>query len=266
MIIDALGPSDLQTAKHLYDDLLHIRDERGVLYVHYRSAPDRATLFSVLEEVRFMCLDGFRPILHFEGHGTEKDGFAVGVMQERVSWLELGAILSSINLITRNNLGVVMAACYGFFQFDAVNIEEPCPFNIFIAPPSEVKAGFLNDRMPVMYRTLFQTRSLKRALECLDKSFIQFHAESFFCLAFASYLKNHCMGRTASTRQENMLTRATNAGLVQNRDRRRELRKQFKALIRKPEEHFYRMARRFLHGQRTVRFQDLEVFARHRGT
>ena len=264
VILDALAPSDLQTARRLHEDLAHLRAANGAPWVHYRSVPDRRSLFSALKEIELLCRKGFRPVLHFDGHGTKEKGLNLGSSGEFTRWTELGDSLLTINTTTRNNLGVVMAACYGLYQMDAVDIEKPCPYNFLIAPPEEVPAGFIDDRMRELYNTLFRTRSLVRAVTCLDSKFIQFHAESFFCLVFARYLKHMCAGRVAAERNDRFLTQAVHEGFAPNRDRRRELRKVFKHLIKRPEPQFYRMSRKFLHGQRSVRYEDLESFVRAR--
>lgn len=261
VIIDALAASDLQTARRLFDDLTHLRDEDGASYVQYFKATTKAELVSILAAIRSAALCGFKPILHFEAHGSKGIGLHIGAGHESISWQELGERLREINIASRNGVGIVMAACFGFEQLEAIDILKPCPYNFLIGPPEEVQSGFIDDRMSLVYRELFASRSLERAIALLNDKFVRFQAELFFCTVFVRYLRNNCTGSNAARRVEALLSRAIGEGLAPDRQRRRELRKTFKTLIRKPEADYYRMSRRFLHGKRTVQYEEVLAFA-----
>lgn len=261
VIIDALASENLQTARRLFEDLAPIRDEDDVPYVQYHKAKSRADLEAILSAVRSACLDGFKPILHFEAHGSKDKGLQIGENDEMVSWADLGEMLREINIASRNSLGVVMAACFGFEQLEAVDILKPCPYSFLIGPVEEVAAGFIDDRMVLVYRKLFSSRSLESAIALIDEKFVRFQAELFFCTVFLRYLRHNCMGSGAAKRSEALLSQAVSEGLVPDRQRRRELRKAFKRLIRNPEADYYRMSRRFLHGKRTVTYEEVRAVA-----
>jgi hypothetical protein len=158
-----------------------------------------------------------------------------------------------------------MATCFGFEQLEAVDILKPCPYNFLIGPPEEVLSGFIDDRMSFVYRELFASRSLERAIALLNDNFVRFQAELFFCAVFVRYLRSNCTRSSAARRVEVLLSRATGEGLVPDRQRLRELRKTFKTLIRKPEADYYRMSRRFLHGKCTVQYEEVLAFANRLG-
>lgn len=262
VIIDVLAASDLQTARRLFDDLTHLRDQEGAAYVQYFKANTKTELVAILDAVRSATLSGFKPILHFEAHGSKENGLQIGVGPENISWQELGEKLREINIASRNSIGIVMAACFGFEQLEAIDILQPCPYNFLIGPPEEVQSGFIDDRMSLVYRELFASHSLEQAIALLDDKFVRFQAELFFCTVFVRYLRRNCMGSSAARRTEALLSRAVAEGLAPDSQRRRELRKTFKTLIRRPEANYYRMSRRFLHGKRTVHYDEVLACAR----
>jgi len=256
-----LATTDLQTARRLFEDL-DMRDEHGTRYVQHHKARSKSELIALLDGICSACLSGFKPIIHFEAHGSTGIGLEVGELGEIISWSELGDRLREINVAARNGIGVVMAACYGFEQLEAVDILRPCPYNFLIGPVKEVAAGFIDDHMVGVYRKLFESRSLEHAMKLVDGEFFRFQAELFYCTVFVRYLRNNCMGRGAERRVETLLTRAVGEGLASDRNKRRELRRSFKALIRSPEADYYRMGRHFLHGKRTVPFAEVIAVAR----
>ena len=262
VIIDGLAPDDPQTATRLYDDLLHLRDLHGGLFATYRRAEDRESFLATLAHLRAQCLLGMRPIVHIEAHGDRERGLEIGVGKQIVTWSELADALAEMNAITRNNLGVVISACHGFYAIQDIDIQKPCPFYFLVAPTKEVSAGLIEDKMPAFYQTLLATHSFDHAEARLGPKFQTFLAEKFFCINFARQMRDHSIGKGAQRQVEDLVTRAVTEGAAPNREAIRSLRRRFRAYVRSPEAAYYQMSRVFLHGRRAASFIELRDFVR----
>jgi hypothetical protein len=259
-IVDALPRGDYQTARRLHDDLLHLKNGSGEPFSCYSRVDSAEDWFSVLRQVEKDCLNGYRPILHIEAHGNEQQGVLLGASNTYLSWGDLGESFLRINEITKNNLGVVLAACHGLFHAYQVDILQPCPYAFLVAPDDQIGAGMVDEQMNHVYRALRQTGELHTAFEQLGSSFKKFHAEAFFCNAFADYLCESCFGRGLKDRKERLLTLALEGGAAENGMDKRQIR----GVIREHEYEadYKRLSKRFLHGRSTVEYREVLAYAR----
>lgn len=260
VIVDGLGPDDHQTGRRLYEDLMHLRDPHGGLFAAYEKVTDRAEFVALLTRMRQQCSAGIRPIVHIEAHGDRERGLGIGELREWVSWDELGATLAEMNALTRNNLGVVVGACHGFYLLNNLSIEKPSPYYFLIAPTDEVSAGLIEDKMPPFYRTLLNTRSFEPAAASLGKQFQCFLADKFYTVTFARQLRDHSIGAGAKRNVEQLVSRAVREGKATNREEIRTLRLRLRPWVKSPEWTYYQMARVFLHRRPAVNFLQLKTF------
>ena len=262
VIIDGLAPDDTQTATTLYDGLLHLRDSHGGQFATYRRVEDRESFLAILAGLRVLCQQGLRPIIHIEAHGDRDRGLEIGTGKELIAWSELADAFAEMNAITRNNLGVVISACHGFYAIQDIDIQKPCPFYFLIAPTEEVSTGLIVESMPAFYQTLLATHSFEHAEAKLGPNFQVFLAEKFFCITFARHMRDHGIGSGAQRRIEELVTKAVNEGKAPNRETIRSLRRRFREVVRSPEAIYYQMSREFLHGRRAGNFIALRDFVR----
>ena len=148
LIIDCLASTDYQTARRLDEDLVHLRHGDGTPVSNLFKITNRPHRVAELDRVRAEAVrSGLCPSVHLEGHGTREAGLAISDSGERIAWGELGAVLAEINRATRNNLGVVLAACFGAYALDAIDIEAPSPFAVLLGPQAQVSAGDVDEAM-----------------------------------------------------------------------------------------------------------------------
>lgn len=262
IIIDALGEDDLQTGIHLRDDMRDATEVSRPGYCQYFKVESESHFFTVLEKINEHTKNGFRPILHIEAHGDKDSGIRIAASGEFVSWSKLLPKLQEINGNSKNNLGVVMAACFGLNALRPLRIEDPCPFYFLIGSEFEVPAGYIDDALKEFYIELNRQNSLDDAMMKIDAKFRQFHAEKFFFVTFAKYMKNACMGAGAQRRVERLLTEVVQSGSITNRATLRTLRKNAKAFVRLQEHAFNKLSSRFLHGRKSISYEKLRQFAR----
>lgn len=262
IIVDALRKSDLQTAIHLRDVVQDATSESHPGYCQYRRVTSGSEFHSFLDEINEGVKNGMRPILHIEAHGDKDLGIQISASGETIPWQTLLPKLQTINKNSKNNLGVVMAACYGLHAIRRLNFMEPSPFYFLVGSEEGVSAGYIDDSMKDFYLELNRTNSLDNAMRKVDKNFKQFHAEKFFYVMFGKYMKRHCMGAGGQRRVERLLTGLRERGVVTNGDTMRAFRRCAKSFVRNPKQAFHKYASVFLHGRISVRYAELEKFIR----
>ena len=262
IVIDALRSSDMQTARRLEEELLPLRHGDGTAYCRIIKTPDKQSFISGLQSIAAECELGLKPVLHIEAHGDKLSGLEIGDQCEMVTWQELEDELARINKNTGNNLGVVLASCWGLYAISPLRIADPTPYYFLIGPDKEVSAGYIENQMKKFYIALFESSSLDNAMSKVEQEFKQYHSEQFFYRVFASYLRKACMGKGASLRAERLVSGAIERGAPNNRETLRILRKSAKNFVKPSKESFNRHARHFLHGKVPVSYELLLQFVK----
>lgn len=179
-------------------------------------------------------------------HGDLSRGVRLAASGEFLSWPDLVAGLRKINVATGNNLCVVSGACFSMNAVWEVTLSEPCPFFILIAPGKEVSSGFLEDRTPAFYKAAFESLEIVAAHEKhLAPNLALHHCERMLAYGLANYVRNFCIGANGSRRREQVLTKAITAGLANNRQDRRRIRRAAKTWTRPNPAMVDRFTRRF---------------------
>lgn len=193
IIFDALAETELQTARRLHEDLTdycQVIGRQG--YCSYHKIKSKQMLIAAMRVVLTECKAGVLfPVLHFECHGDSEKGLYLQGSNEYVGWEELVRHISEINQATRNNTGVVLAACHGFEISRFVTFKAPCPFSYLIATPNEVQAGHLRDVIPGFYKCVVQSGDLETGLTFLDSRLKLFHCGEWFYQTLASFMVNN---------------------------------------------------------------------------
>ena len=111
-VIESLRPGDRGTGKSLYNDvLLPISIREPDLKVEFACPTDKKGFFDVLSAVEKDANDGIYSMVHFECHGS-KDGLQLTNL-DIVAWDELRNALIRLNLASKLNTVIVVAACNG---------------------------------------------------------------------------------------------------------------------------------------------------------
>lgn len=259
-ILDGLKSTELQTAKHLYEELSDLKYETEIPYCSIVSIASRVELFFALDQIREYCIKGIKPIVHIEAHGGKSTGIFLGDKEEQVSWDELVSHLGKINETSKNNLGVVMAACFGLYAIQPIKITKPSPFYFLIGSDERISGGDIDNVMKNFYRVLFQSSSLQTAMKEVDEKFKQFHVEKMFCVAFGRYIKQQCVGKGRRARVEKLLSDLVEKGMPRNRENIRNSRQKIKQLVKPSKILFDRYANLFMHGRYSITYEQLYAF------
>lgn len=208
VVIESLR-GERRTGLHLFNDLeVEFRSAKfGIEYVDVARRVQMQRLFTQL--TRAASDRGLRPILHLEAHGTEHgDGLVLAPSGETVAWDEFALMARALNVVTANNLVVVLAVCRGFKAVLAATVVEPVPFCLLVGPDRPVTNQQILSSFGPFYRTLISLNEMGEALRHLPAGYAHFNCEELFAGAMASYFRRHSAGRGRRERVERLVSEA----------------------------------------------------------
>jgi len=248
--INSLRPDEAGATRRVLEDLCPFLDSIVVPYEVF-TPNNSVELISFLKGVAVVALQGSRPIIYFDMHGSRSQGLWIASSEEFISWSSLVDVLRQINLATNNNLCVISAACFGLHVINSMTITKAVPFYILIAPENKISFGFVEDRMLKFYKSVFEELDVSNAHSLyLTPEFTLFHCEKMLAVSLTKYVLNHCFGKGGETRRERLLTEAIiERGLPNNRGTRRSLRGQIRDLVKPTEALLQKSADTFLVGR-----------------
>lgn len=143
VILDSIPDGELNTAKHLRDDLLDLsyslNKSLEVRYHRIETFKDlESGISKILNEIKTEALI---PWLHIEGHGSEDEtGFQLAG-GENCSWVQLKKLITPLNICTDLNIHLILATCFGGTFAKAISTTDRAPVSGLIGPKYEVKVG-----------------------------------------------------------------------------------------------------------------------------
>lgn len=199
VILDAIPDGELNTARRLKEDLQDLAYTLSktleVRYIRLNSYSDLENgIFKLLKEVKE---SGLVPWLHLEGHGSpDEAGFQLG-NGHNCSWEQLKELVTPLNIITDLNTLLILATCYGGTFVKTISTTDRAPVSGLIGPKHEVKVGEVEKGFIALYKTFFETGSLKNALVALQETapeglYYRTTAERFFYEVWCSYKQVQC--------------------------------------------------------------------------
>lgn len=207
IVIESLDSN--KSSKGVYEDIIRIRSEMNNLDSEYIRVKNKTEFKSVINSIKTQCEEGeILPYIHLETHGSI-DG--IKFIEDRITWNELKELLRPINIASRNNLLISVAACYSS-NIVKILIEEIMlgynPItpvfgiigsNIEI-PESELEVGFTE-----FFDELIQSRDISKGLKRLtlstsDKYKFEFGTcMSVYKKAVNSILRSYVQNRFSSS-------------------------------------------------------------------
>lgn len=171
IILESLPPEDRRTGSELSNDLQYYRLERRVdIPIEIYKVRGRTDLFQAIESVGAAAESGETPILHVECHGlADRSGLSLSDYTT-VAWGEITAPLVRINLATRCNLLLSVAACYGAHSVLAMAQTERAPFWAILAPRDEIAPRDLYGPYLRYYGELLRSGDGDRALAAMTEA------------------------------------------------------------------------------------------------
>lgn len=149
-IVEWLPPNEQRTGKLLHE---WMQAQRPRWSVHSNCVTKGDVLSSIARATNLAKKSGMIPVLHLEAHGNEDclglpDGHGGS---EVLTWDELTEPLQKLNLATRCNLVVVVAACIGFGGIKAFRRGPRAPAVALVGPNATITSGSLLSGMKEFY-------------------------------------------------------------------------------------------------------------------
>ena len=218
VIIDSVRGDEMQTGRALYDDLRDIANQCSpVPAVRFARAGSTAELSAAIgQQESHAASGGSYPMLHIEAHGNESGiELANG---ELVGWDQMREFLVPLNIATRLNLIVTVAACQGGNIGKSIRLTDRAPVWGLIGPARDLSAGRLRQDFGSFYQTLIREQSPKAAIDALHAgessgAYFQATAEGLFYKGWRSYQLSYCTAGQLDRRARKMHKDAKNRGI-----------------------------------------------------
>lgn len=200
VIIESLGKGEVSTGRELakYVSSLdsYVELQLSLEIVDCQSAQSlKDSLVELTNETKERELV---PLLHIECHGTYKgDGLSLANGDE-IRWTELAPLIEELNLATKFNLLLFLAACNAFYFIEEMSAIRPSPVYAVVAPSDEIDPAEVMRGTRGYYRKLFDSGDAGIALNVLrgDKlscgKWYGINAEEWFEKTIISYVQTHC--------------------------------------------------------------------------
>lgn len=198
VVIQSLETLEVQTGQILVDLLTALLSEYeptlNVVAYNCSSALEFRRLMNDLTHEA--AINGDRPVLHLECHGSLTEGieFENG---STLGWQECGELLTQLNIATRFNLLVVLAACYGAHLNGQYSPIKPSPAFCIVAPTEEIDPADAIGGFRTFYTHLLRTGDAGLASTALAKlpissgQWFSQLAEDWFVDLVENYVKSH---------------------------------------------------------------------------
>lgn len=194
-ILSSLKAGEAYTA---YDLAKFIETERNnsgfqfdLRHIEFDGIEELTLIFGAIQQE---IDNGEIPLIHFECHGDQFDGLVFRDGTE-ITWHNLSKYLLSINIATKFNLLVCLAACFGAFFIEYMRPSRPCPCWAVVAPTDEVHPGQVMSGFRKFYSALLRTRSVNEAQQALrtaEGRWFLNNAEFWYLEVVQHYVENQC--------------------------------------------------------------------------
>lgn len=214
-VIESLRVKDTKTGQFLFNDVIKRRLEQKGLNNNCEllMPTSRETFFESLEHIRKETIFKLvNPIIHFELHGS-KEGIQVS-NNDIITWDEIQFRLTELNFITKCNLFITMATCYGGYIYSVIKPNLRCPFWGFVGPFETVYGDEVLENYGAFYDEFIQSLDFNKAVIALNNSnlngkstFKFYNTEYAFKIAYENYEKKYFT--------EEIVEKRLNAGLTE---------------------------------------------------
>lgn len=190
--ITSLEANEVAWSREIIAELEPIFGRNQLPFRHHEIDSADALLL-LLDEIAEGARQGMRPMLHMYMHGNDQG--LVTATEELVPWGAVVPRLRAINVASNGNLCLVVNACHAYNAISQVDIREPSPIHMLIAPESEVFVDFLKTATVEFYEELFYSLQINKAFEKhLSDQLRIFIDAHFFTALLARYIKSNCLG------------------------------------------------------------------------
>jgi hypothetical protein len=213
-VIESLSDQERKTGTDLYNRIIKPRLLNQVgLFSFFISVSNKREFIEALEFIVADCSKNARgPLLHIECHGSE-DGLLMA-SRELVTWAEMKPFLIYLNIQSRLNLLVVLAACSGANLLRTLDPREPAPVWGIVGPKYRISDVELFDDFSAFYSEIITSLNGWRAIEKLNGGsigpnwrYLFTSAELFFKQLYQVYVTDFGNEKVLRKREDSIIAR-----------------------------------------------------------
>ena len=218
LLVDSIPKGEYNTARRLFGDLqTYASAYSPTPAVNYSRAESGDEFIQCILKCRKNADEqDIVPMLHIECHGDE-DGFQFAD-GSYADWDELKLPITELNIATRLNLMIAVAACTGGALAKVIRMGDRAPFWGLIGPTQSLTAGELEHAFSAFYLALLSTKSPSKAIQAMDAAtnpglFWRTTSQGLFEKVWAGYKKDHCTPEALELRAKRMKEHLQQAGV-----------------------------------------------------
>lgn len=206
-IIESLPEKELKTGTRLHEDIKTINEAYGHdLKITLHNIKTKEDFFSLLATLTDDAnRNDLYPILHIEIHG-DKCGLKLS-SGDFISWNALKPYLIKLNIATKLNLFIVLAACYGAYLAEILSCIDRAPCCGLVGPKDKILTGDIGPSYYAFYAELLTSlnggAAIKKLQDAIPKNNGIYHpviAEFFFKQVFRKYFEVNCSDKEIESR------------------------------------------------------------------
>jgi len=114
-------------------------------------------------------------LIHLEMHGDENKKGLILSDQSLVTWVELIEKFRDINIITKDNLFITMATCFGRYLYLGVDPYKKSPFSGYISASIAVYPDEIVEKFFILFENLIDKGNLVKAYLDMEKTESNFY-------------------------------------------------------------------------------------------
>lgn len=219
LIVDSIPEGELNTAQRLAEDIrtyanAYPETSPSVEILRIESADE--FMMVLAECAKRATEEDVIPMLHVECHGCAQ-GFQFAD-HSILDWPEIKGPLTNLNIATKLNLMVTVAACTGGAIAKTVSLSDRAPFWGMIGPTDSIHPEELETAYRALYTTLIQTGSPAEALKAFEASskpgqYWSTTAYGLFKKGWAAYKSTYCSEQMMNVRVLRMVEECRRRGL-----------------------------------------------------
>ncbi|MFC7773903.1 hypothetical protein [Flavobacterium sp. GCM10027622] len=164
-IIESIPAGEKLTGKELYDDIItrYITFFNHEIKSEYHFVESRKDFLKALNILQENISDEYETILHIEAHGGNEEIHFSNL--ETLKWTDLENYLVEINKISKNNLHLNLATCYGMHVAEKISLKNTAPYKSFTSALRELSPLEIINDNSILYEEIIKTRNIFQGFE-----------------------------------------------------------------------------------------------------
>jgi len=164
-ILQSLEDKERRTGDEIELKIKNISFKTRNIEVKLTDIKSSDEFFRTIQGINSAVSNGTLPFIHFEIHGSDEGlGLSNG---DYITWNKLKEPLRDINILTKNNLFISLATCFGAHLLKIYKPWEPCPFYGYIGPLKSADNRDLEASYSIFFETLLLENNFAKAISDL---------------------------------------------------------------------------------------------------